>query len=415
MFVMPQTPATVLPAWAVFDPEGHGVLTIKEVQAAFALFGDLLTPLDVQAEFELLDADGSGTVELKEFGVLIQRLSSIAQGAEVHHKHVDEGISGAVRTEIRLLRLLNSQLLMAIPLASHTLARRVLSNMRLLGFAPEDVEVVLRALFLGYKAPGGALRATEVMQAWLVLAGVEWSKAHLLTAAELAEMDSYVEASPPTLEHHTLPRRRSVRASSSAPHSAEAAVQPQGGSEPPRVRVTRASRATTMASHHRFVTHKSEFLLDTPIPLGEFERIVSIFGDYRTDNELYRAQNKLAGWFETRAEEDAAHSAEHHRDSHSNHHAHADTSISFSDFVDVLELVRPLEAGEQHEDRELLALADKHDLNAPRELDTHNRPSGSRLHDGDSSAIDAEGTAQCLSVRMPSARLHGDARPSPPC
>ena len=35
MFVMPQTPATVLPAWAVFDPEGHGVLTIKEVQAAF--------------------------------------------------------------------------------------------------------------------------------------------------------------------------------------------------------------------------------------------------------------------------------------------------------------------------------------------------------------------------------------------
>ena len=68
--------ADLLPAWRVFDPMGSGVLSLTEVQAAFALFGDNIQALDVQYEFERLDTDDSGSIELREFGPLLQRLAA---------------------------------------------------------------------------------------------------------------------------------------------------------------------------------------------------------------------------------------------------------------------------------------------------------------------------------------------------
>ena len=57
-----------------------GFLTIREVQAAFALFGQkVMSNADVRAEFEALDEDGSGRVELREFSHLMSRLAALAQ------------------------------------------------------------------------------------------------------------------------------------------------------------------------------------------------------------------------------------------------------------------------------------------------------------------------------------------------
>ena len=63
-------------------------------------------------------------------------------------------------------------------------ARRLVTNLQQLGFADDQVEVVVRAIF--HPVPAEADEATR--QAWLLLGGADIAVAQSLTPAELAEV-----------------------------------------------------------------------------------------------------------------------------------------------------------------------------------------------------------------------------------
>ena len=119
--------------------------------------------------FRSLDRDASGSIELKEFGGLLRRLAALARGAPPISA-ADDGALGAARAEYRLIRVLPLATLTNIPLSYHPFARGLMSRMHAAGFGPEQVGVVLSALF----APNVDEAEEATRQAWLLLAGTDW-------------------------------------------------------------------------------------------------------------------------------------------------------------------------------------------------------------------------------------------------
>ena len=238
---------------------------------------------------------------------LLAQLTSLARGAPAEgdppreiagDAHGDETVTSAVRDELRLLRALDSKLLLAIPLAYHGFARRLQNGMRVLGFAREDVVAVLRAVFTGGEElspssappsaplpappsapPAGGPDASYantadgerhsiiVARAWMVLAGADWDAIRLLSAQQLAEMDAHADG-------------------------------PAGAATKSRASRLRASVRYRVAveiphSNHRRVPRRPNFQLETPITIYNFEKIVSLFGDYQYDAELARCRRQL--------------------------------------------------------------------------------------------------------------------------
>ena len=112
MFVS-QDPHSLEEGWRVLDPLGKGSLTLREFRSAFLLcvgrpsntrhplaaatparlhvsrpargpprLGDAVDLEDLEREFKLVDCDGSGFIEIREFGGLLRRLSLLARGAQ---------------------------------------------------------------------------------------------------------------------------------------------------------------------------------------------------------------------------------------------------------------------------------------------------------------------------------------------
>jgi Ca2+-binding EF-hand superfamily protein len=188
MFVT-QEPEALQPAWAVFDPMGRGHLTLREVQSIFAIFGESIDASSVKAEFVKLDTDQNGVLEFEELGGLLRRLAQLARGAPRRGIDMERGVLGAVRLEAQLWRALDQETLAAMPFASHAFARRLLGGMQPLGFAPDQVAVVLRAIF----CPDEAVAAEASRQAWLLLGGTDWTSARPLSEAELLEVQCAYE------------------------------------------------------------------------------------------------------------------------------------------------------------------------------------------------------------------------------
>ena len=188
MFVT-QEPEALQPAWAVFDPMGRGHLTLREVQSIFAIFGESVDASSVKAEFVKLDTDQNGVLEFEELGGLLRRLAQLARGAPRRGTDMERGVLGAVRLEAQLWGALDPKTLGAMSFASHAFARLLLGSMQLLGFAPDQVAVVLRAIF----CPDEAMAAEATRQAWLLLGGTDWASARPLSEAELLEVQRAYE------------------------------------------------------------------------------------------------------------------------------------------------------------------------------------------------------------------------------
>eukprot|EP00966_Prymnesium_polylepis_P142666 3293938-Prymnesium_polylepis.1 len=288
----PQAPEAMLAAWRVFDPTGRGYLTLREAQAAFALFGQkVMSHAQVQAEFESIDEDGSGSIELKEFGQLMRRLASLAQGdAPATRSGPDASLMGRARQEMRLLRLLDAELTRMIPMGYHGLARRLMMNMRAIGFLEHDVPpaatrtaavwapapppfrtrsrlrvaLVLRALFV---APNGRKReAFTVAQAWLLLGAVDWTRAKVLSheeqeSADLDDALGGVHAADADAD-----------ADAAAPRDERSPSLARRSRSP--VAVRRMNRQMQGARQRGRVPHKPSFNLDDTLGVGDFERLV---------------------------------------------------------------------------------------------------------------------------------------------
>lgn len=166
--------------WRIFDPFGRGRLTLREFKIAFALFSDAVHETTIRSEFERIDCIKKGYIELKDFGPLLLRLLQVAHGSRLADD-LSREISGAVRLEYRLFRLLDQSTIRAMPFKYHAFARRLLGTMQQHGFAPDQAAVVLRAIFS--PDPEYALEATR--QSWLLLGGTDWARFHFPSPDEV--------------------------------------------------------------------------------------------------------------------------------------------------------------------------------------------------------------------------------------
>ena len=87
------------------------------------------------------------------------------------------------------MMMLERETLFAIPLSHHGFARRLLGSMQLLGFANDQIEVVLRAIF--HPEREQADEATR--QAWLLLGGTDLSVIPTLDKEQIDEVHSEYE------------------------------------------------------------------------------------------------------------------------------------------------------------------------------------------------------------------------------
>lgn len=279
-----------------------------QVQAAFSLFGDGIAAVDVAAEFEKLDQDASGSIEIVEFGALLRRLAALARGAPPLAD--GRGLLRAVTLEAQLLSSLDWDSLWAVPLSYHAFARRLVSGMQLLGFALDQIEVVLRALF--HPDPEECDEAIRL--SWLLLAGTDWALARNLTQAELDDVskecakrahekrqrererrrkeenlkrEQTPDAEPPSRRRSGWSRLRERRVGGRATAALAAAVFDAD---------ERRRQQPEMLSYG-FVPRKDGFDDISTITLSEFERIVAVFGDYLTDRELEGCREELTDLF----------------------------------------------------------------------------------------------------------------------
>lgn len=113
-------------AWVVFDPLGHGRLSLREFAAAFSLLGGTVGEEDIAREFAKIDADGSGWIELKEFGLVLKRLATLAKGQpkQILHSGAAATAGSALVDEFKLLRLLDAETRRVVPLTHHARRRR---------------------------------------------------------------------------------------------------------------------------------------------------------------------------------------------------------------------------------------------------------------------------------------------------
>ena len=409
MFVT-QEQSALLPAWKVFDPMGRGVLSLAEVQAAFALFGDAVPLVDVTTEFQRLDADASGSIEINEFGALLRRLAALARGAPPVGE-VGQGLLGAASFELELLKLLEPPLHRNVPLSMHPFVRRLFGTLSGLGFAPDQVEVLLRAIF--HPEPAEADEAAR--QAWLLLGGTDWALAGPAEPDELQDVRSEYEARRQGGKRWRELERARQAIEEQQPavlpeRSADAEVEPERRSGWSKLRnqrkgvlVATALRSAAMDVKKRLRQQPAmlrygcmprrglEFDEWGSIGLSDFERLVSVFGDWQSDFELRRCQPMLAELFapldqETgSAEEDDASFASYsgsfkysaiskpvadgaRRSSLAvtrgslaavGKQAGADDTVDGKVFLDVIRKLRPLGKDEKDGDAELMALAEE--------------------------------------------------------
>lgn len=333
MFIS-QEEAVLLPAWRVFDPMGRGKLSLTEVQAAFALFGDAVEQANVIAEFNRLDVDDSGSIELGEFGALLRRLAALARGLPAFGE-AELGLVGTALAELTLADAIGLSLLSAIPLEMHPFARRLFDSLGALGFAPDQIEVVLRAIW----HPEASEANEAARQAWLLLGGVDWGLARRADADVLAEVrEAYEERRRrgQRWREQEQKRQQQEKRDEAARQEEEEEEEDPGegllrlsprGSSPSlrkkkpsawsRLRIQRkgglaatALKAAAQDALERRRQNPDMLLYGGPprredefdewgsIPLSDFERIVAIFGDYQIDHEMRRCAAQLTKLFE---------------------------------------------------------------------------------------------------------------------
>ena len=319
-------------AWAVFDPLGRGRLTLGEFAAAFALLGSTVPPEDIEREFRKIDVDGSGYIELAEFGLVLKRLATLAKGApkQLLHSGATATLASGLGNELRLLQLLDAPTRKAVPLSHHGFAARILANMKLYGFEPHHATLVLSAVFDPHGDSGDwdARRSTPVRRAWLLLGGVDWSRARILENDEPAD-DALLGAAAGG-DAATGGRRRASTLTAAL----------SGGDESLPAELLRGCRAP----------RRHEFKMASTLRLADFKKLVEVFGDYRADREMWNCQAELAELFELLGDGggiDGAGSADPEADG---------VFLGFDEFVDFVKRLSPHWEGDDQLDDALMEL-----------------------------------------------------------
>ena len=377
--------------------------------SAFSAFSQLV---DVTAEFEKLDADESGSIEINEFGPLLRRLSALAHGAPPVGE-AERGVLGAAKLEFELFRLLDGPLLRAIPLEQHAYVRRVFSSFTVLGFAPDQIEVVLRAIF----HPDAEEADEATRQAWLLLGGTDWASVQNVDPQQAAEVragyEQRLRAGQRWREQELLAKATKKK------EEAEAVVRAKEHVDSPsklaltgwgKLRKQRkggiaaaalASAAVDAAERRRQnpdmlrygqAPRRVEFAEWSAISLSDFERLVSVFGDYQSDPEMRRCKEVLSQLFGALdAPSAGGHGGRHRNRNHDDDESFSDAEGSFkssggpsfnkagggggsfksrgggshgeggevdmSEFEELVRRLRPLDKDEREGDAELMALS----------------------------------------------------------
>ena len=285
-----------------------------------------------------------------EFGALLRRLATIAR-VDAPADEAELTIFGAARVEAQLFDALDGPTFRSMPLSHHAFARRIFASLGRLGFAPDQSALVLRAIFHPDSAEASeatrlgasimpALEpstsahmvsfldvyvrgSTSLCAAWLLLGGTDWGVAQAIDDDLQKEVhESYVrrraESRRKAREEEKLRKAERAKAaegkdsSPGASASSEGNVGLRGWAKLRQKRFGGMAAAAIAAAgvdaanrrrqrpavlDYGEAPRKEEFTEWSTLPLLDYERLVSTFGDYQVDEEMRRCRGDLGQLF----------------------------------------------------------------------------------------------------------------------